>query len=289
MISKYKKLSFGGIILGGILIFSIAFVGLTNGIANVDVSNNTDVKAYNSINDKSIKSLSITLSDDLEGINNRKSEPSYSNLPPYSVNSEDVKKIVNELKRLGAAKVFVNGEQISEKSEIIPYAQFIKINGKKYIAPFIVRAQWNENISEKGLLSNNSVIDDLKSRRKIIVDIKYEHNDIYSVVKEAFLTEKGYTDELTKHMSREVFEKMNIYSAYPVNSAEYKWPLKVDFKLKEVSQEGVSDIVYVKMMYSVNITDSQNKDVGGSVDIPITFTVKNSDSNWYIINKEEPA
>lgn len=33
-------------------------------------------------------------------------------------------------------------------------------------------------------------------------------------------------------------------------------------------------MIYVKMNYSVIITDSQGKEVGGSWDIPITFTVK---------------
>jgi hypothetical protein len=113
--------------------------------------------------------------------------------------------------------------------------------------------------------------------------------DIYNVVKEAFLTDKGYSDELSKHMSQEVFKRINIYNAYPVNSPEYKKPFKVDFSLKEDSQNVEKDIVYVKMVYSVRIKDSQNKDVGGSLGIPITFTVKKSGNEWYIIAKEEPA
>lgn len=113
--------------------------------------------------------------------------------------------------------------------------------------------------------------------------------DIYNVVKEAFLTDKGYSDELSKHMSEEVFKKTNIYNNYAVNSPEYKKPFKVDFSLKENSQDVKKDIVYVKMTYSVMITDSQGKGVGGSRDIPITFTVKKTENEWYIIDKYEPA
>ncbi len=113
--------------------------------------------------------------------------------------------------------------------------------------------------------------------------------DIYNVVKEAFLTDNGYSNELSKHMSQEVFKRINIYNAYPVNNPEYKKPFKVDFTLKEDSQNVKKDIVYVKMTYSVTIKDSQSKIVGGSLDIPITFTVKRTGNEWYIIEKEEPA
>jgi hypothetical protein len=43
------------------------------------------------------------------------------------------------------------------------------------------------------------------------------------------------------------------------------------------------------MTYSVMIKDSQGKDIGGSWDIPITFTVKKTGNEWYIIDKYEPA
>lgn len=113
--------------------------------------------------------------------------------------------------------------------------------------------------------------------------------NIYNVVKEAFLTDEGYSDELSKCMSEEVFKNTNIYNAYPVNSPEYRRPFKVDFSLKENSQEAKQDLVYVKMTYSVMITDSQGKIVGGSKNIPVTFTVKKTENQWYIIDKYEPA
>lgn len=113
--------------------------------------------------------------------------------------------------------------------------------------------------------------------------------DIYNVVKEAFLTDKGYTGELSKHMSERVFKTTNIYNIYNVDSSNYKKLFKVDFSLKEDSQNKVNDIVYVKMIYSVNITDSQNKIIGGARDVPMTFTVENIKDEWYITEKYEPA
>lgn len=112
---------------------------------------------------------------------------------------------------------------------------------------------------------------------------------IYTVVKDIFLTDKGYSDELAKYVSQEVFEKTNIYNVYNVNSPDYKKPFKVEFNLKRDSQSKVNNIVYLKMIYSVKITDSQNQVIGGSRDIPITFTVENNEDDWYITEKEEPA
>lgn len=118
-------------------------------------------------------------------------------------------------------------------------------------------------------------------------NIKYV--DITKVVKETFLTDKGYSNELSKHISQEVFNQLNVYDCYDVNSSDYKKPFKVDFSLKEDSQTKEKDIVYVKMIYSVHIFDSQSKSVGGSTDIPITFTVKNINAEWHITEKKESA
>jgi len=117
------------------------------------------------------------------------------------------------------------------------------------------------------------------------INIKYV--DINNVVKEIFLTDTGYSKELSKHISSEVFKQTNIYNVYNVNDHDYKKPFKVDFSLNEVSQTKENNIVYVKMIYSVEIFDSRNKVIAGSWNVPITFTVKNIDSDWYITKKEE--
>lgn len=114
----------------------------------------------------------------------------------------------------------------------------------------------------------------------------FSRSDTYNLVKEAFLTNKGYTNELSKHMSQQVFKRTNIYNAYVLNN---KKTYKVNFSLNEDSQTKVGGIIYVKMTYSVEIMDSNNTSVGGSMHIPITFTVKNINGEWYITEKEEPA
>lgn len=114
----------------------------------------------------------------------------------------------------------------------------------------------------------------------------YSKADTYNVVKEAFLTNKGYSNELSKHMSQEVFKTTNIYNAYPINN---KITYRVDFSLKEDSRIKVRGIVYIKMTYSVEIMDSNNILVGGSSHIPIKLTIKKIRGEWYITEKEESA
>lgn len=111
--------------------------------------------------------------------------------------------------------------------------------------------------------------------------------EINDVVKEAFLTDKGFSNELSKHLTMEVFDKINIYNTYPANSPEFKKPFSVDFSLAETSQKKDGNTIKVEMIYSVIITDSNFKTIGGSREIPITFTVKLIDGSWIITHKEE--
>lgn len=113
--------------------------------------------------------------------------------------------------------------------------------------------------------------------------------DISSVVKEAFITDKGYTGELTKYMTEDVFAKTNIYKIYPVNDLIFKKPVQVDFSIREVSQKKANDKLTVNMVYSVEIKDANNQLVGGSREIPISFTVQTSANGWCIVAKEEKA
>ncbi|MCH3965417.1 MAG: hypothetical protein LKE46_14280 [Clostridium sp.] len=90
-------------------------------------------------------------------------------------------------------------------------------------------------------------------------------------------------------MSKQVFEKINVYKIYAVNDLKYKKPFKVDFSLKQNLQKNIGNVIYVNMTYSVIIKDSQNKDVGASKDVPIKFTIKKLNNTWYITDKEEVA
>lgn len=113
--------------------------------------------------------------------------------------------------------------------------------------------------------------------------------DIYDVVKEAYLTEDGYSDDLSKHMTEDMFKKINIFDVLSLDNIEYSNPLDINFRLYEDSQEVKKDIIYVNMVYSVVIKDSEGKDICGAVDTHVTFQVKESENGWYIIEKDEQA
>lgn len=110
--------------------------------------------------------------------------------------------------------------------------------------------------------------------------------DIYDVVTEAYLTNEGYTEKIAKHMSKDVFNGIN-FTHYRVNNPKFSKPLKVNFTLKEVSQSKENDLVYIDMIYSIEILDSTGKTAAGSWNVPIQFTVELTANDWYIINKYE--
>ncbi|MGO5073158.1 hypothetical protein ACTQ4K_04235 [Clostridium sporogenes] len=113
--------------------------------------------------------------------------------------------------------------------------------------------------------------------------------NIYDTVKETFLTDKGYSNEMSKHVSEKVFKSTNLYTTFNLNDTQYNKPVKIDFKLKEKAQNKKKDLILVEMIYSAKITDSQNNIIGEASDVPVTFIVKNQNGNWYIVSKEVKA
>lgn len=249
MIAKYKKLSLGGIIFGVALIAVIAVIGLTSSNVKDDILNNTAIKASENINETGTSKIYITLSDNIEGFNNTK--VSSQNLSPYLVANEDIKNAVNQLKKLGAVKITVNGEQISEKSDITPDAQFLKINGNKYKSPFIIKGEWNKKISADSLLKDNGVINELKSRGigvKVETknnisnldykpSIKVEDTKDLNIISNKLFTE--YLDYYTKIAANNDF-KLRSYKINQItvkNNSNDSFEFMVDFSVQPVNIE----------------------------------------------------
>lgn len=130
-----------------------------------------------------------------------------------------------------------------------------------------------------------------QSRGNDIEHINYgeytKYVDIYDVVKEAYLANNGYTNEISKYMVEDVFKRTN-YKHYE-NDPQYTKPLKVDFSLKEVYQtkDKENNLIYVDMIYTIVITDANGAMVRGSWKNHSTFTVKITDNGWIIIDKYE--
>lgn len=102
--------------------------------------------------------------------------------------------------------------------------------------------------------------------------------DIYDVVKKAFLTDDGYTEEFAQCMAEIVFKRLN-YNKYVEDLPR---PLKIDFSLYQVSQTKETNSIRVDMIYTLIITDA-NGMRSGSMNSHISFFVKERENGWYII------
>ena len=112
------------------------------------------------------------------------------------INADDLLVIVNALKLAGAEAISINDERIINMSDIVnintsnSYNLFIKVNGQRILAPYIIRAIGNQTYLESGLLGNGGYVDELK---KIGHDISIEKVNKLKITK--------YKDEIkTKYM-----------------------------------------------------------------------------------------
>lgn len=93
------------------------------------------------------------------------------------INAEDLLVIVNALKLAGAEAISINDERIINMSDIVnintsnSYNLFIKVNGQRILAPYVIKAIGNQAYLESGLLGNGGYVDELK---KIGHDITIE-------------------------------------------------------------------------------------------------------------------
>ena len=112
------------------------------------------------------------------------------------INYEDLLYIVNELKGAGAEAISINGHRIINRSDIayIPVDganAYIKVNGKRILAPYIIKAIGNQTYLEGALLGIGGYVDEL---RKWGFEVEIERNDEVEI--------QAYTNELSyKYMN----------------------------------------------------------------------------------------
>ncbi|MBU2702274.1 hypothetical protein Ga0466249_003401 [Sporomusaceae bacterium BoRhaA] len=113
--------------------------------------------------------------------------------------------------------------------------------------------------------------------------------DISDVIKEAFTTDKGYTGEISKHISKDMFENIHYKYACMSHPDEFKKPIKIDLSLKEIYQtkDEENGLIYVDMIYTIYYTDATGKEIGGGEGIHVTYTVRLDKSGWCIIGEYE--
>lgn len=88
------------------------------------------------------------------------------------INSDDLLVIVNSLKLAGAEAISINDERIINMSDIVTINDtFIKVNGQRILAPYVIKAIGNQTYLESALLGNGGYVDELK---KIGHDVSIE-------------------------------------------------------------------------------------------------------------------
>ena len=91
------------------------------------------------------------------------------------VKDSDLITIVNALKYAGAEAISINEERIINMSDIVDIgSSFIKINGQRILAPYVIKAIGNKAYLESSLLGNGGAAEQLK---KMGHDVQITQND----------------------------------------------------------------------------------------------------------------
>ena len=103
------------------------------------------------------------------------------------ITADDLLVIVNSLKQAGAEAISINDERIVNMSDIVDISlSFIKVNGQRILAPYVIKAIGNQTYLESSLLGNGGYVDGLQ---KLGHDVSIEKIDKLKIYQ--------YNDEIT--------------------------------------------------------------------------------------------
>lgn len=86
------------------------------------------------------------------------------NIDFTSIKASDLISIVNSLKAAGAEAISINEERIVNMSDIVDISDtFIKVNGQRILAPYVIKAVGNKSYLESALLGLGGYAEQLKN------------------------------------------------------------------------------------------------------------------------------
>lgn len=104
-----------------------------------------------------------------------------------AITADDLLVIVNSLKLAGAEAISINEERVVNSTDIVEISNsFIKVNGQRILAPYIIKAIGSQSYLESSLLGNGGYVDQLKTAG---YDVTIEKSTKVNIGK--------YEDELT--------------------------------------------------------------------------------------------
>lgn len=102
------------------------------------------------------------------------------------INYEDLLFIVNGLKGAGAEAISINNHRIINRTDIVQLDEILKVNGKRILAPYTIKAIGNQTYLEGALLGVGGYVDEL---RKWGFTIEIERSDLVQI--------EAYSNELS--------------------------------------------------------------------------------------------
>ena len=79
------------------------------------------------------------------------------------ITADDLIVIVNALRLSGAEAISINDERIINMSDIVDISgSFIKVNGQRILAPYVIKAIGDSTYLESGLIGNGGHVDSMK-------------------------------------------------------------------------------------------------------------------------------
>ena len=107
------------------------------------------------------------------------------------ITADDLIVIVNALRLSGAEAISINDERIINMSDIVDISgSFIKVNGQRILAPYVIKAIGDSTYLESGLIGNGGHVDSMK---KIGQDVTINKSNKVKITK--------YNDEInTKYI-----------------------------------------------------------------------------------------
>lgn len=91
------------------------------------------------------------------------------------VEDSDIMNVINELRASGAQAISVNNERIIAMSEVREAGQYIMINGKQMVSPFVIKAISDPDKLERSLRLIGGVLEGLEDVQ-LKVDVKQSDN-----------------------------------------------------------------------------------------------------------------
>ena len=97
-------------------------------------------------------------------------------------------------------------------------------------------------------------------------------------MKEAYINPNEYDFNMAKNFSKEVYNYSNIYR----NKSIHKGQIKISLNINEINQHKINNKIFVYMICSIEVRDTNGKIIMGLWDDQVVFTVVQTNDKLYI-------